>query len=75
MVAAYLDRAEKEVKQHGLSYRIPELARVTVKMDEDNQEETQCLINQLGVITYLPVNKWKVQYHQQTGSIKGVEIR
>ncbi|HNX87058.1 MAG TPA: DUF4831 family protein [Bacteroidales bacterium] len=75
MVAAYLDRAEKELKEHGLSYRIPELARVTVKIDEENQEETQCLINQLGVITYLPVNKWKVQYHQQTGGIKGVEIR
>jgi hypothetical protein len=75
MVAAYLDRAEKELKEHGLSYRIPELARVTVKMDEDAQEETQCLISQLGVITYLPVNKWKVQYHQETGSIKEVEIR
>ncbi|MCK9205218.1 MAG: DUF4831 family protein [Bacteroidales bacterium] len=74
-VAAYLNRAVKEVREHGLSYRIPELARVTVKLDENAQNEAQCLISQLGVITYLPVNKWKVQYHQETGGIKGLEIR
>ncbi|MCK9421688.1 MAG: DUF4831 family protein [Bacteroidales bacterium] len=74
-VAAYLKKAEKEVKTHGFSYRIPELARVTVKLDENTQKETQCLISQLGVITYLPVNKWKVQYYQETGGIKGLELQ
>ncbi|MEI7982535.1 MAG: DUF4831 family protein [Bacteroidota bacterium] len=73
-VAAYLKKAVKEPKTHGFSYRIPELARVTVRLDENAQKETQCLISQLGVITYLPVNKWKVQYYQETGGIKGIEL-
>ena len=73
-VSDYLKRAEKETKEHGFYYRIPELARVTVKLDENTQEETQCLVSQLGVITYLPVSKWKVQFHQETGGIKGLVI-
>ncbi|MEI6454730.1 MAG: DUF4831 family protein [bacterium] len=74
MVASYLKRAEKETKLHGFYYRIPELARVTVKLDEFTQEETQCLIDQLGLVTFLPANKWKVRFHEETGGIKGLQI-
>ena len=74
-VANYLKKAEKDTKIHGFSYRIPELARVTVKLDENIQEETQCLVSQLGVVTYLPANKWKVQFYKETGGIKGLEIQ
>jgi hypothetical protein len=74
-VANYLKKAEKESKVQGFSYRIPELARVSVKLDENTQEETQCLVSQLGVVTNLPANKWKVQFHQETGGIKGLEIQ
>jgi hypothetical protein len=74
-VANYLNKAQKDTKAQGFSYRIPELARVTVKLDENAQEETQCLISQLGVVTYLPVSKWKVQFHKATGGIKGLEIQ
>jgi len=74
-VASYLRKSEKDTKTQGFSYRIPELARVTVKLDENTQEETQCLINQLGVVTYLPSNKWKVSFHPQTGGIRQLEIR
>lgn len=74
-VANYLRKAEKETKIQGFSYRIPEVALVTVKLDENTQKETQCLVNQLGVVTYLPANKWKVQFHKSTGGIKGLEIQ
>ncbi len=74
-VASYLRKAEKETKVHGFSYRIPELARVTVKLDENIQEETQCLVGQLGVVTWLPANKWEVQFHKETGGIKGLKIQ
>ena len=74
MVANYLKRAEKETNVHGFYYRIPELARVTVKLDEFTQEETQCLIDQLGLVTYLPPSKWKVRFHEETGGIKGLQI-
>lgn len=74
MVASYLNRAEKETKVHGFYYRIPELARVMVKLDEFTQEETQCLINQLGLVTFLPANRWKVRFHEETGGIKGLQV-
>ena len=74
-VANYLNKAAKESKVQGFSYRIPELARVSVKMDEDTQEETQCMVSQLGVVTSLPAGKWKVQFHRETGGIKSLEIQ
>ena len=74
-VANYLKKAEKDSKVKGFSYRIPELARVSVKLDENTQEETQCLISQLGVVTNLPASKWKVQFHKETGGIKSMEIQ
>ncbi|MCX6267145.1 MAG: DUF4831 family protein [Bacteroidetes bacterium] len=70
-VANYLKKAEKDSKVQGFSYRIPELARVSVKLDENTQQETQCLVSQLGVVTNLPSGKWKVLYHMETGGIQG----
>ena len=74
-VANYLKKVEKDTKTHGFSYRIPELARVTVKVDENIQEETQCLGSQLGVVSWLPADKWQVQFHKETGGIKGLKIQ
>ena len=74
-VSNYLKKAGKDTKIHGFSYRIPELARVTVKLDENFQEETQCLVSQLGVVTYLPAGKWKVQFYKETGGIRGLQIQ
>jgi hypothetical protein len=74
-VSNYLKKAEKETKVQGFSYRIPEVTRVTVKLDENTQEETQCLVSQLGVVAFLPSGKWKVQFHKATGGIKGLEIQ
>jgi hypothetical protein len=71
-LAAFLKKSIEEKKAHGFYYRIPEQARVTVKVDENLQDETQCLVSQLGVVTYLPANKWKVRFYQETGGIKGM---
>ncbi|MDP1622149.1 MAG: DUF4831 family protein [Bacteroidales bacterium] len=74
-VENYLRKAVKDSKVQGFSYRIPELARVSLKVDANIQKETQCLISQLGVVTNLPANKWKVIFHEETGGIKGLEIQ
>jgi len=74
-VANYLNKAVKDTKVQGFSYRIPELAKVTVKLNEYTQEESQCLVSQLGVVTSLPATKWKVLFHKETGGIKGLEIQ
>ncbi len=73
-VASYLNRAQEENKTQGFYYRIPELARVSVKQNDGAATETQCLINQLGVVTYLPASKWKVNFHEKTGGIKEISI-
>ncbi|MBN1199462.1 MAG: DUF4831 family protein [Bacteroidales bacterium] len=73
-VASYLRRAEEEAKIHGFYYRIPELARISVRQPDGATEETQCLINQLGVVSYLPASQWKVNFHEKTGGIKEVAI-
>jgi hypothetical protein len=73
-LSGYLSKATKEAKTHGFYYRIPELARVTLKLDDNTQEESQCLISQLGVVTYLPAAKWKVQFHKETGGIRSLMI-
>jgi len=74
-LANYLKKAVKDTKIQGFAYRIPELARIAVKLDENTQEETQCLVSQLGVVTNLPANKWKVEFHKETGGIKRLEIQ
>ncbi len=73
-VSNYMKRGEEKRNNHGFYYRIPEIARVTVKVDEDLQKETQCLISQLGVVSSLPVNKWKVGFYKETGGIKGIVL-
>lgn len=73
-VSAYLQKAGKVAKSNGFFYRIPEYARVTVKVDDNTQEEQQCLINQLGLVTNLPSSKWKVLFHPETGGIKSLSI-
>ncbi|MCX6246981.1 MAG: DUF4831 family protein [Bacteroidetes bacterium] len=72
-VSGYLKRGGDGNKVHGFYYRIPELARVIVKVD-DNLTETQCLVSQLGIVSFLPSNKWKVQFYKETGGIKGMSL-
>lgn len=73
-VSGYLQKAGKPSKMSGFYYRIPEYARVTVKLDENTQEEQQCLINQLGLVSNLPSRDWKVLFHKETGGIKSLVI-
>lgn len=72
VVNNYLNRASKATKESGFFYRIPELARVSVKLDDGTTEETQCLVNQLGVVTFLPAPLRSVEFHESTGGIKSL---
>jgi len=73
-VSNWLNKYPEKEKTHGFFYRIPELARVTVKVTDNLQEETQCLVSQLGVVTFLPPDKWKVQFYKETGGIKTLRV-
>jgi len=73
-VESYLNRAVEQEEYHGFYYRIPEMARITVTLGDGTTEETRCMVNQLGVVTYLPVNSWQVMFHEETGGIRGVAV-
>jgi len=73
-VSNWLNKYPEKEKTHGFFYRIPELARVTVKVSDNLQEESQCLVSQLGVVTFLPPDKWKVQFYKETGGIKTLRV-
>jgi hypothetical protein len=74
VVSNTLKKTEESKKSKGFFYRIPELAKVTVKVDDNLQEETHCLVNQLGIMSNLPVSKWKARFYPTTGGIKNVEF-
>ena len=69
-VSNWLSKSAEKTKTHGFFYRIPELARVIVKVSDNLQEEAQCLVSQLGIVTSLPPDKWKVEFYKETGGIK-----
>jgi hypothetical protein len=73
-ISSYLKRGGEGGKSRGFFYRVPELARVTVKVDENLTEETQCLVSQLGIVSFLPANQWKVRFYKETGGIKGIRL-
>jgi hypothetical protein len=74
IVDSYLGKAEDTDKAHGFYYRIPELARISIKLADGTVSETQCLVSQLGATTFMTPEKWKVDFHENTGSIKSILI-
>jgi len=73
-LSGYLKKTSTGSKYHGFFYRIPELARVIVKVDENLSNESHCLVSQLGVISFIPANNWKVKFYEETGGIKGMSL-
>jgi hypothetical protein len=68
------DDEEKEVDK-GLSYRIPEYAKFTIKEGETLKAEASFLISQFGVIANLPARDAKIQFYPNSGAIRKVEIK
>ena len=68
------DNEEKEVDK-GLSYRIPEYAKFTIKEGETLKAEASFLISQFGVIANLPARDAKIQFYPNSGAIRKVEIK
>jgi len=68
------DNEEKEIDK-GLSYRIPEYAKFTIKEGETLKAEASFLISQFGVIANLPARDAKIQFYPNSGAIRKVEIK
>ncbi len=60
----------------GIYYRIPDQARVAVKLGGQVKIESQFLINQLGVVTYLPSGSiGNLELYNNTGGLKHVILK
>jgi len=60
------------IKKNGFPYIVPDLSKITVKFESDILKQTNYLISQFGIVSFLPKkkNNLKVQYFKNTGAIK-----
>jgi len=62
-------------ESHGLYYRIPERADIQVKFGDHTKLETQFLINQLGLVTFLPATSLRnIGIDNNTGTVRRVVL-
>jgi hypothetical protein len=60
----------------GFFYRIPDKATVNIKMGDEVIAESQFLVNQLGVLSFLPYESVReIQFYPETGSVKYMRLR
>jgi hypothetical protein len=62
-------------ESHGLYYRIPDKANVTFKVGGQVKLETQFVINQFGVVTFLPASRIRnIGIDNNTGTVRRVVL-
>ncbi len=59
---------------HGFFYRVPEHAKISVEYDNKVLAKKSCIVNQLGVVSFLPLSKSKIRFNPQTGGINELLI-
>jgi hypothetical protein len=65
--------SQKSLSERGIYYRIPEKASVLVKIGGQVKLETQFLINQLGIVSFLPASSIRnISLDTQTGTLRRV---
>lgn len=61
--------------KHGVYYRIPSRADISVQLGGLRLIESRFVVNQLGVVTFLPAGNLKnIQLHHNTGALKSVLV-
>jgi hypothetical protein len=69
-------RNNQNESKRGVYYRIPDEAIVSVKVGGQKQIESKFLLNQLGVVTFLPSSSFgMLEFYDNTGGLKHVIIR
>jgi hypothetical protein len=69
-------REQGNRKYTGFFYRIPDKANIIVMMGEESLAESQFLVNQLGVISFLPYkNLREIQFYPETGAVKYLMLK
>ena len=66
---------ESALESHGLYYRIPDKATVTFKVGGQVKLETRFVINQFGVVTFLPATGLRnIGFDNNTGTLRRVVL-
>jgi hypothetical protein len=64
-------RSRQSEKSKGIIYQIPEEAIAVVKVGNVDRAESKFMINQLGVVTFLPGNfSGRLQFYPETGGVE-----
>ncbi len=63
---------DPENSERGFYYRIPEYSNIIIRNNNFVKAEARFLINQFGIITYLPAEHLEVEFYPNTGFIKSV---
>ncbi len=66
---------ENNLVRKGFHYRIPEYADLTLKVGETTRARARTLVNQFGIVTYLPAMDMEIRFFPETGSIKSIGIQ
>ncbi|MBI9039589.1 MAG: DUF4831 family protein [Bacteroidales bacterium] len=74
VIKNYLSSQTNENVVHGFYYRIPEHAKISVECDNRILAKKSCIINQLGVVSFLPLSKSKIRFNPKTGGINELLI-
>ena len=76
-ISIYLNsRNEKKKREHGFCYRIPDEAKITVKVGGQTSVEAVFSVNQLGIISSVPAgSSSSLRLHPATGSVKRVILK
>lgn len=71
-----LQRTQASKKKHGLYYRIPQQAKITLAAGYNVLDEKTAMISQLGYLTFLPAGNYSaLKFNTVTGAIQQISIK
>lgn len=64
-----------DARPAGVYYRIPEYTDISLLLGNETRAQARMLVNQFGIVTYLPANNMEVEFYPNTGSIRLINIQ
>lgn len=74
-IDAYVKQKEaQQRKKHGLYYRLPENATITLGIGEDARLRTTVAVNQFGVVSWLPAKRLNVTFYPNSSGLQKISF-
>jgi len=76
MARHQLLREQGRRRHTGFFYRMPDMAKINLRMGNETLAESNFLVSQLGVVSFLPYENLKeIQFYPETGSVKYFRLK